>query len=244
MLLLLTQLALFMWFIVTFLIEGQKCEGPLKFWATMTFCIILFNLTLNRKTARGSFVQRLVCCFTQEPTDPRPVPMRVWAWEILGRCVLPMVWNCLGIHWVLEDSDSELSCGASTPRFFVAARVYSVFNVSFTFVALLGVLGVATVFRHAMRHGLLTSNSGASPKVIESLKVVDLKDINLQENPSCSICLEDYSEAKTIITTGAGCGHNFHQECLKNWLQVDHTCPLCRTDLEAALSGEAPASAV
>lgn len=231
LMLFLLQLGLFIWLAVRFLQEGQQCDGPLKLWARVAFFIILFNLTLNRKTARGSLVQRLVCCFTQDPAEPRPVPMRIWVYDILVRCVLPWVWNCLGIHWVLADVAVESPCKASAPGFFAAARVYTIFVVAFSLVAFLGMLGITTVLRYAMRRGLLKTKKGADPQVIESCKVVPLSEMDLQEHPSCSICLEDYCEAEPIVSLG--CEHCFHKQCLKNWLQMDRTCPLCRSDVEA-----------
>jgi hypothetical protein len=27
------------------------------------------------------------------------------------------------------------------------------------------------------------------------------------------------------------CGHSFHSKCIKKWLRLKHTCPLCRQDV-------------
>ena len=45
---------------------------------------------------------------------------------------------------------------------------------------------------------------------------------------TCSICLADIDDQSLDVTR---CGHSFHKECIRTWLDVDTTCPLCRTYL-------------
>ncbi len=45
-------------------------------------------------------------------------------------------------------------------------------------------------------------------------------------NP-CSICWENMK--KPFLTN---CKHKFHKKCLKQWLETNKTCPLCRTTIE------------
>ena len=46
----------------------------------------------------------------------------------------------------------------------------------------------------------------------------------------CSICLDDYSDAENKITK-LECGHIYHKECVKDWLENNSTCPVCRTEI-------------
>jgi len=49
------------------------------------------------------------------------------------------------------------------------------------------------------------------------------------ESPSstrCSICLDNFSAEQAVAIQG--CGHEFHASCLRTWLKVNPTCPLCR----------------
>lgn len=50
-----------------------------------------------------------------------------------------------------------------------------------------------------------------------------LFDIKVEKE--CSICYEEL-EIKTAHVTG--CKHSFHKECIKKWLSVKDTCPICR----------------
>merc|ERR1719401_2472200 len=64
----------------------------------------------------------------------------------------------------------------------------------------------------------------------------------LVENPSCSICLEDFDEETPFVKTKS-CSHLFHKQCLRGWLQVNRTCPLCREDLGSGPSPALPPAA-
>ena len=42
----------------------------------------------------------------------------------------------------------------------------------------------------------------------------------------CSICFEDMDEATKINK----CGHAFHHDCIKEWTEINQSCPICRED--------------
>jgi len=50
---------------------------------------------------------------------------------------------------------------------------------------------------------------------------------------ACAVCLEAYGagEAVTVLT----CSHVFHQACIEPWLLRRRTCPMCKSDILAAL---------
>ncbi|TNN21869.1 E3 ubiquitin-protein ligase RNF128 [Liparis tanakae] len=53
----------------------------------------------------------------------------------------------------------------------------------------------------------------------------------------CAVCIEGYAagEAVTVLT----CAHLFHRACVEPWLLRQRTCPMCKSDILAAL-GVAP----
>ena len=63
------------------------------------------------------------------------------------------------------------------------------------------------------------------------LKKTKIDTNNLQELlfQDCSICLDNFKNEETIITTP--CLHYFHEKCLNLWLENNHNCPLCRIDI-------------
>ncbi|KRX09850.1 hypothetical protein PPERSA_02722 [Pseudocohnilembus persalinus] len=45
----------------------------------------------------------------------------------------------------------------------------------------------------------------------------------------CSICFDDYEENQFVRILE--CQHNFHKECVDDWLKQKSNCPLCRKDI-------------
>ena len=45
----------------------------------------------------------------------------------------------------------------------------------------------------------------------------------------CPICLEDHDSSSVSIER---CSHVFHQSCLQKWVEINPTCPVCRTNVE------------
>uniref|UniRef100_A0A0D9WD63 RING-type E3 ubiquitin transferase n=2 Tax=Leersia perrieri TaxID=77586 RepID=A0A0D9WD63_9ORYZ len=47
-----------------------------------------------------------------------------------------------------------------------------------------------------------------------------------QDNERCVICLEEYKHEDSLGRLK--CGHGFHGNCIKKWLQVKNICPVCK----------------
>jgi len=47
----------------------------------------------------------------------------------------------------------------------------------------------------------------------------------------CSICQEDYKQGEILLDLP--CDHNFHKNCVTQWLTQHNSCPVCRKPLEA-----------
>lgn len=47
-----------------------------------------------------------------------------------------------------------------------------------------------------------------------------------EDHDSCTICLEDFEHLEVLLRVP--CGHLFHTECIKVWLENDRSCPNCR----------------
>lgn len=54
--------------------------------------------------------------------------------------------------------------------------------------------------------------------------------LTLHSIQECIICFEDHSIGD--IACKLPCGHLFHPECLKDWLEKQASCPICRYELE------------
>ncbi|KAM3143475.1 hypothetical protein pb186bvf_004536 [Paramecium bursaria] len=46
--------------------------------------------------------------------------------------------------------------------------------------------------------------------------------------PECSICMQEYREGEKIMKLPCSNLHVYHEECIKNWLNISVECPTCR----------------
>jgi hypothetical protein len=58
------------------------------------------------------------------------------------------------------------------------------------------------------------------------------------EDKECGVCLDDLNNGrplKELKKVGNSCGHEFHQQCIDDWMKSGssnaHRCPICRTDI-------------
>lgn len=57
--------------------------------------------------------------------------------------------------------------------------------------------------------------------------VIDAKGfLNKKENCNCSICCETINMNDRIIELK--CEHDFHEQCIGNWVKYKQNCPICR----------------
>lgn len=72
------------------------------------------------------------------------------------------------------------------------------------------------------------SPRGASTDAINSLPTKQVTDSDKGDDgkASCTICIEEVATGTTVSTMP--CGHWFHFECIKRWLEQNGTCPNCR----------------
>ena len=56
----------------------------------------------------------------------------------------------------------------------------------------------------------------------------EIEEVN--EEVTCSICIEAFTSAQTHIILE--CNHKFHTDCIKQWLEKELNCPLCRQSLQ------------
>ncbi|MQM16587.1 hypothetical protein Taro_049544, partial [Colocasia esculenta] len=73
------------------------------------------------------------------------------------------------------------------------------------------------------------SRYGTPPAKKEAVEALPI--VKVEENLSCSVCLEDFdlgAEAKQMP-----CKHRFHASCIIPWLELHSSCPVCRFEIPA-----------
>lgn len=70
---------------------------------------------------------------------------------------------------------------------------------------------------------------------VNSIKIFSSWGFNLPSNIDCTICqyslntnsLYYQDEGKDSIVSQGTCGHSFHNECIKPWVDKNKHCPIC-----------------
>ncbi|KAL0368970.1 UNVERIFIED_CONTAM: putative E3 ubiquitin-protein ligase RHG1A [Sesamum calycinum] len=62
---------------------------------------------------------------------------------------------------------------------------------------------------------------------LKQQKFIGKKADDQSETEPCSICREEYKDGEDIGTLE--CGHDFHRDCIKQWLMHKNLCPICKT---------------
>mmetsp|Transcript_14904 Transcript_14904/g.32181 ORF Transcript_14904/g.32181 Transcript_14904/m.32181 type:complete len:385 (-) Transcript_14904:219-1373(-) len=229
-------LALQVWVIVEYCFSDQKeCAVPLYTFVRVTLVLWVIRLFSS------CVIDRCICCWNPDPEAQEPPPCRVMCKNML-LALFDFVWVIvLGLHWIVSDGpDGDLpACESLSPDLFAAVKGYVSFHLASLAYVWLNIIGLRQMLTMLMRRGLLRTSNAAPPGAFEkNTQNVKVSEIDIEENPSCPICMEDYSDAVEICKTSA-CGHVFHKQCLKNWLQTARSCPICRNDLGELGGGSA-----
>ncbi|PKI69717.1 hypothetical protein CRG98_009873 [Punica granatum] len=57
-------------------------------------------------------------------------------------------------------------------------------------------------------------------------KYSNMYNTEMEAEPCC-VCQEEYNDGEDIGTLE--CGHDFHRDCIKQWLMHKNLCPICKT---------------
>ena len=68
---------------------------------------------------------------------------------------------------------------------------------------------------------------GVDPEIIKNLPTINA---DKKHESCCVICTEDIKEGDEIMILKCPAKHYFHANCIKSWLLVKTTCPMCRSE--------------
>ncbi|KAI2656885.1 RING finger protein 145 [Labeo rohita] len=119
---------------------------------------------------------------------------------------------------------------------FLVALCVVAYGVSETVFGEWTVMGSTIVLIHSYYNVWLRAQLGWQSFLLRRDAVNKIKSLPTashqqlqQHNDICSICYQDMTSA--VITP---CSHLFHAGCLKKWLYVQETCPLCHNQLKGS----------
>eukprot|EP00397_Hematodinium_sp_SG-2012_P013867 GEMP01014092.1.p1 GENE.GEMP01014092.1~~GEMP01014092.1.p1 ORF type:complete len:352 (+),score=51.50 GEMP01014092.1:118-1173(+) len=221
--------------------RSSPCTKHLRWWTEVLYLMIAYTFCLHH------FVVRTLCCYNpgheeSETGDSQAVPCRVSA-LLAFRTIFAIVWCVLGICISVQDTDcapADVGRFSSTVMYFCIFYLLLIFHFSVLFTA------PYVLLRHAYQRGWLQTTEGAPKGTSNKLLTVDVSnDVKFCEtkDDGCSVCLDDFSPATTVVKK-TPCGHYFHLQCIDKWLQVSRHCPICRTDIVLGVLPETPATKV
>ncbi|XP_048851340.1 RING finger protein 145-like [Brienomyrus brachyistius] len=118
---------------------------------------------------------------------------------------------------------------------FLVALCVVAYGVSETVFGEWTVMGSTIIFVHSYYNVWLRAQLGWQSFLLRRDAVNKIKSMPIatsqqleQHNDICAICYQDMRSA--VITP---CSHIFHAGCLKKWLYVQETCPLCHSPLKS-----------
>ncbi|CAK9063497.1 unnamed protein product [Durusdinium trenchii] len=204
------------------------CEGSLKLLTKIILGISFFDIVMGTR----------VCCIEIDETS---VPSR---WRCKDCCVVLLLCVMAINVWILlwlgaaskrgniDPYDPTMdvyhlpSCREKAPGLWDATVAHGIGLVTYTIYLMVSFVGVGNMLGAMLRRGLLRSR-GAAP--VGCLEDSTVPVVEVEEDYECPICLEEVDEESGVMTKE--CHHIFHRQCLKHWLQVNSTCPLCRLSL-------------
>ena len=72
-------------------------------------------------------------------------------------------------------------------------------------------------------------NKGLSNQQINNLPIIRYTKGNNNESKQCIICMEEFEEKEKVKLLP--CAHIFHNNCIKQWLLKEKTCPFCKSEI-------------
>ncbi|KAL5546188.1 hypothetical protein UlMin_005875 [Ulmus minor] len=74
-----------------------------------------------------------------------------------------------------------------------------------------------------------TVNTGLSDELMPKCvtETIYCSSDQIQDEGSCVICLEEYKNMDDVGTLKT-CGHDYHVSCIKKWLSMKNSCPICK----------------
>lgn len=73
-------------------------------------------------------------------------------------------------------------------------------------------------------------NLGLNEQQISDLPKKTFRRTRSSRHDSCHVCLLDFQNAEKLLRLPK-CGHEFHPDCLKPWVDRHTTCPVCRQSI-------------
>jgi len=219
-----TWLGLLLWLILSWnnaRHDAATCDAPLIEWVTTVYILKVYLFVLHKYVIK--------CIFKYDSSAPdRPPLPPPWYVKLYNFLLLlfDFIWNIVGLALV----GGSTTCHANMPEVHNSVLAFASCSLFVTVWFVINSIGLHAVLGYMMRNGMLHDSGRAAPGgTLEKQPVVPYVAEDFADNPTCSVCLDDFNAQVEIRKLP--CGHCFHTKCLKGWLNMNRNCPLCRADL-------------
>ncbi|XP_011620431.1 E3 ubiquitin-protein ligase At4g11680 isoform X2 [Amborella trichopoda] len=184
---------------------------------------------LGRSACIGSDAEDEACITGQIPENQMSngIVKRLESMNTLAS----FIWWIIGFYWVFKGGQALLQ---DAPRLYWMAVMFLAFDVFFAILcaALACLIGIALCCCLPCIIGFLyavAGQAGASDADISLLPTFTFNRRSLSPQDSCCICLSSYEEGAELHSLP--CHHCFHSGCIRRWLRINATCPLCKFNI-------------
>jgi len=103
--------------------------------------------------------------------------------------------------------------------------------------------GLEEILNQSFDQQQITGSPPASKEIIDNLETIIIAENHIGVHVECTVCKENFSESEKCKVLP--CKHLFHGDCIKQWLGIHNTCPICRyefltDDKEYELAKQSP----
>lgn len=120
------------------------------------------------------------------------------------------------------------------PTIFISA--FYILGFIYIALVLLKILTVSLffpilIYRYKKDPARFYEEYGLDPQIIDNMPstIADYQHSTECTKWQCVICSEDIIVGEPIFILNCDARHYFHEPCIKSWLKVKISCPLCRT---------------
>jgi len=214
---------LFCTFFISNYINGSKsCDSRIfKFSIVLTVlygiqtisCLLLIVYLPSIITRYNSAVRRRVV-----------MSMRAWKITIYS-IIVEVVMVVIGAYIIIEK---DPKCGLGDESELVYARLIKyivIVTISFYTLLCLPIL----ILPCTLTFKLLPEYKGIEESVLKRFSTIiynPTEEVDEDDAPCCSICMENYEPGTKIKRLP--CKHEYHPECIVQWLETNNSCPICR----------------
>lgn len=90
----------------------------------------------------------------------------------------------------------------------------------------------------AVRSNIARSQNAQDTVLVVDIESLPTKVVHKEEKSGssihCSICLKSYIEGEDLRVVSCPSQHEFHTNCVDEWLKLHYKCPLCRHDVRVS----------